>query len=102
MREVFLGAEAAFSIDRADGALGFGTTDSAILSPGPGCSESPLVRRLRARQMEWYGERPEVRGMPLTLPPLDLDTIRLIDVWTKRGCPSPEAHLCRKCDAARR
>ena len=102
IHEVFastgLSAELAFGIERAGEALGFAAISTATLSPGAGCSESPLVRRLRARAQEWAGAPTDVRGMPLTLAPLHPDTIRIIDVWTKRGCPSPQGALCRKCE----
>ena len=91
------GAAPGFGIARQGDALGFAALSAATLSPGPGCSESPLVRWLRARGQEWAGKPADVRGMPLTLAPLAADTIRIIDIWTKRGCPSPHGSLCRKC-----
>lgn len=100
MRAIFPGPVPTFTIDREGSALRFGSTASSLLSPGSDCSEPPLMQRLRARQEEWAGKPAPVRGMPLTLAPLDPDTIRLVDVWTRRGCPSPQGDLCRKCNSA--
>ncbi len=78
------------------------TSDSAlraVLSPGPGCSESELVKRLRQRQREWSGaaQPGEFPGMPMTLPPLPDDAVRRADAWTRQGCPSDEGPLCIPC-----
>jgi mono/diheme cytochrome c family protein len=85
--------------------LGLGPSDtlSRILSPGPGCSDSPLVQRLVARVAEWSGHplAGAPRGMPLTMPPLSNDVIRLVRVWSAAGCPSDRGDLCAACpDAA--
>jgi hypothetical protein len=71
----------------------------AALSPGPGCSDSRLLIRLKARRAEWNGrrDRDRPRGMPLTLAPLSDDTIRLVEVWTRAGCPSDGGDLCDRC-----
>jgi cytochrome c5 len=74
---------------------------SRALSPGPNCSQSRLVMRLRARRDEWLGDaKPDAaRGMPLTLPPLSEQTIRLTEAWTQHGCPSDNGPLCDACMA---
>jgi mono/diheme cytochrome c family protein len=74
-------------------------TLKAILSAGPGCSDSPLLARLKARGEEWAGRAKSgaPRGMPLTMPPLDGDAIRLVAVWTQVGCPSDHGDLCTPC-----
>jgi hypothetical protein len=71
----------------------------SALSPGPGCSDSRLLVRLKSRRAEWSGQRDRdrPRGMPLTLPPLSDDTIRLVEVWTRAGCPSDGGDLCARC-----
>jgi len=43
---------------------------------------APLISRaLRARHAEIRGEKGELRGMPLGLPPLDLEDIQLLESW---------------------
>jgi mono/diheme cytochrome c family protein len=73
-----------------------------LLSPGPGCSDSPLLARLKARGDEWAGHATPgaPRGMPLTMPPIDSDAIRLVAVWTQVGCPSDRGDLCEPCAPA--
>jgi mono/diheme cytochrome c family protein len=73
----------------------------AVLSPGVGCSDSPLVVRLKARAAEWAGHAVAgaPRGMPMTLPPLDRDAIRLVATWSAAGCPSDHGELCDACTA---
>lgn len=70
-----------------------------VLSPGPGCSDSAVLARLKAREAEWSGHpiAGAPRGMPMTLPPLDRDTIRLVTVWSAAGCPSDRGDLCDAC-----
>lgn len=73
-----------------------------LLSPGPNCTESPLLVRLDARRAEWtgHGVAGAPRGMPMTLPPLDRDAIRLVAAWSAAGCPSDRGDLCDACPAA--
>jgi mono/diheme cytochrome c family protein len=70
-----------------------------VLTPGAGCSDSPLLARLKARAAEWTGQplagRP--RGMPMTLPPVDDHALRLVEVWSAAGCPSDRGDLCEAC-----
>jgi mono/diheme cytochrome c family protein len=85
--------------------LGLGPSDTLrkLLTAGPGCSDSPLLVRLKARWAEWTGHAVAgaPRGMPLTMPPLPSDVIRLVEVWTAAGCPSDRGDLCVACpDAA--
>jgi hypothetical protein len=77
---------------------------NALLSAGPGCSDSPLLARLKARGDEWTGRaKPGApRGMPLTMPPLDGDALRLVAVWTQVGCPSDHGDLCTPCPPSAR
>jgi hypothetical protein len=76
-----------------------GATLHKLLSPGAGCSDSPLLVRLKARAAEWAGHATPgaPRGMPMTLPPIDGDAIRLVAVWTQVGCPSDHGDLCEAC-----
>lgn len=76
-----------------------GATLHKLLSPGAGCSDSPLLARLKARTAEWAGHAipGAPRGMPMTLPPLDAGAIRLVAVWTQAGCPSDRGDLCEQC-----
>jgi len=71
----------------------------AALSPGPGCTDSALVVRLKARGAEWSGHplAGAPRGMPMTLPPLDNNAIRLVATWSAAGCPSDRGDLCQPC-----
>jgi len=73
-----------------------------VLSPGPGCSDSPLLARLKARADEWSGHvvAGAPRGMPMTLPPVDGDAMRLVAVWSAAGCPSDHGDLCEPCAAS--
>lgn len=73
----------------------------ALLSPGTGCTDSPLLVRLKARAAEWSGHAiaGAPRGMPMTLPPLDRDAIRLVATWSAAGCPSDHGDLCDACPA---
>ena len=70
-----------------------------VLSPGPGCSDSPLLARLKARADEWSGHAvaSAPRGMPMTLPPVDGDAVRMVAVWSAVGCPSDRGDLCEPC-----
>jgi hypothetical protein len=59
----------------------------SVIEPGP--SGTRLVRALRARQSEEHGRPvPGVRGMPLGLPALSEDDIRLIEAWVAQGAPN--------------
>lgn len=66
---------------------------------GESCETSPLLLRLRQRAREWSGHAGagEARGMPLTLPPLSEDAIRLVETWRAVGCPSDIGDLCPPC-----
>jgi mono/diheme cytochrome c family protein len=66
---------------------------------GTDCQNSPLLQRLRLRANEWSGHAAPggLRGMPLTLPPLSEDTIRLVETWRALGCPSDIGDLCSSC-----
>jgi mono/diheme cytochrome c family protein len=81
--------------------LGLGPSDTLtrMLSPGPGCSDSVLVARLKARGAEWSGHAVAgaPRGMPLTMPPLPNEVIRLVEAWSAAGCPSDRGDLCVAC-----
>lgn len=74
-----------------------------LLTPGAGCSDSLLLVRLKARAAEWagHGITGAPRGMPMTLPPLDNDALRLVEVWSAAGCPSDHGDLCDACAAPR-
>ena len=80
-------------------AVSSGDTLRKLLSPGAGCSDSPLLARLKARAAEWAGHASPgaPRGMPMTLPPIDGDAIRIVAVWTQVGCPSDHGDLCEAC-----
>jgi mono/diheme cytochrome c family protein len=84
--------------------LGLGPSDTLrkMLSAGPGCSDSPLLVRLKARAAEWTGHpiAGAPRGMPLTMRPLPNDVIRLVEAWTAAGCPSDRGDLCVACPNA--
>jgi mono/diheme cytochrome c family protein len=71
-----------------------------VLSPGPACSDSRLVARLRARRLEWTGTPAAVRGMPMTLAPLSDETVRTVEAWSRHGCPSDIGDLCDACGDA--
>jgi mono/diheme cytochrome c family protein len=75
----------------------------AMLSPGPGCTDSALLVRLKARAAEWSGHpiAGAPRGMPMTMPPLDRDAIRLVATWSAAGCPSDRGDLCEPCPPPR-
>jgi len=70
-----------------------------MLSPGPGCTDSQVVSRLKARVAEWTGRAVPgaPRGMPMTMPPLPDDVIRLVEAWSAVGCPSDRGDLCTAC-----
>jgi mono/diheme cytochrome c family protein len=82
--------------------LGPSDTLRKMLSPGPGCSDSELLLRLKARVAEWTGHpiTGAPRGMPLTMPPLPEDVIRLVEAWSAAGCPSDRGDLCVACPTA--
>jgi cytochrome c2 len=46
-----------------------------------------LVAAMIARQREEAGEEPELRGMPLGLPPLPAEDVQLVETWIAQGRP---------------
>lgn len=98
MKVAFGSAPQAFFLEKTDQGLRLAAASRPELQPGPGCSDAPLVQRLRERHSEWRGDRPQpLIGMPLTLPPLARDLIDDIRRWTSTGCQTPDGPLCEPC-----
>lgn len=69
-----------------------------ILSPGPSCADSKMVKLLKERQNEWVGKKVIAeRGMPLTQKPIEMKYIEQLNDWTKQGCPTGKKFLCNPC-----
>lgn len=69
-----------------------------LFSVGEKCQPSLMENVLRERHLEFKGKKSDqsLKGMPLNLKPLSLNTIKNIRQWTLIGCPSPSGFLCTK------
>ncbi len=81
--------------------LGFEPQDESlplIFPTGKTCEQSNLLARLKVRAREWRGEYTlNHTGMPLTLKPVDSNTISKIELWQKAGCPIDGKLMCKQC-----